>query len=123
MIHQFKLNDFYPGPFDMAHHWCPLSQPYAGVDALLGYLDSGWKVQGNIGLDEHWFGDSRHILVYRFILTNQTSCVTMHVVWNPVLRRLLTEYFQGRVFPKQQTISLTSHTSEQASMSVIEQPC
>jgi len=123
MTNQFELSDFYPNPFDLTRHWCPLSQPYAGVDALLRYLDRGWKIQGNIGFDEHWFGDSRRILVYRFILTKRNSSVTMRVVWNPVLERLLRRFFQGKVSPKKQISRLASRTEEQTSLPVIGQPC
>jgi hypothetical protein len=123
MANQFKLSDFYPNSFDQTCHWCPLSQPYAGVDALLRYLDGGWKVQGDIGFDEHWFGDSRRILVYRFILTKRNTCVTMHVVWNPVLERLLIRFFQGKVSPKKQISKLASRIEEQASLTAIRQPC
>ena len=123
MTNQFKLSDFYPSPFDPTCHWCPLSQPYAGVDALLRYLDRGWKVQADIGFDEHWFGESRRILVYRFILNRQDSCVTMHVVWNPVLERLLIQFFQWRVSPEKQFSRLASRTEEQASLPAIGQPC
>lgn len=123
MTNQFKLSDFYPSPFDLTCHWCPLSQPYAGVDALLRYLDRGWKVQGDIGFDEHWFGESRRILVYRFILNRHDRCVTMHVVWNPVFERLLIQFFQGRVSPKKQITWLASRPEAQASLSGIGQPC
>lgn len=123
MTNQFELNDFYPNPFDLTCHWCPLSQRYAGVDALLRYLDRGWKVQGDIGFDEHWFGDSRRILVYRFILTKRNSSVTMHVVWNPVLELLLIRFFRGEASPKKQISRLASRTEEQASLPAIEQPC
>ncbi len=123
MAHQFELSNFYPSPFDLTCHWCPLSQPYAGVDALLRYLDGGWKAQGDIAFDEHWFGDSRRILVYRFVLTKQNSSVTMQVLWNPVLERLLIEFFQGRISPKTQISKLASRTEDQTSMPALGQHC
>jgi hypothetical protein len=59
----------------------------------LGRLDNGWKIQGDIGVDEHWFGESRRTLVYHFELTRQNNSVTMHVVHNPALERLLTQHY------------------------------
>lgn len=97
MITRFR--EFYPHHIDVSRHWCPRSQPYAGVDALLGRLDNGWKIRGDIGFDEHWFGESRRILVYQFILTKQDNRVTMHVIHNPVLERLLTQYCDERSSP------------------------
>lgn len=97
MITRFR--EFYPNQIDVSRHWCPRSQPYAGVDALLARLDSGWKIQGDIGFDEHWFRASRRILVYKFRLTKQDNCVTMYVVHNPVLERLLTQSYAKRNSP------------------------
>lgn len=94
MITRFR--ELYPNYIDVSRHWCSRSQSYAGVDALLGRLDNGWKIRGDIGFDEHWFGESRRILVYHFELTRQDSRATMHVVHNPVLERLLTQYCEKR---------------------------
>jgi hypothetical protein len=92
MITRFR--EFYPNHIDVSRHWCPLSQRYAGVDALLGRLDNGWKIRGGIGLDEHWFGETRRTLVYHFVLTRQNHSVTMSVLHNPVLARLLTQHYE-----------------------------
>ena len=97
MIMRFR--EFYPNHIEVSRHWCPRSQPYAGVDALLGHLDNGWKIRGDIGFNEHWFGESRRITVYQFILTKQDNRVTMHVIHNPVLERLLTQYCEKRTSP------------------------
>ena len=97
MITRFR--ELYPNHIDVSRHWCSRSQPYAGVDALLGRLDNGWKIRGDIGFDEHWFGESRRILVYHFELTRQDSRVTMHVAHNPVLERLLTQHYEKSSSP------------------------
>jgi hypothetical protein len=97
MITRFR--ELYPNHIDVSRHWCRRSQRYAGVDALLGLLDNGWKIWGDISFDEHWFGESRHITVYHFILTKQDNRVTMHVVHNPVLERLLTQYCEKTISP------------------------
>jgi hypothetical protein len=97
MITRFR--EFYPNHIDVSRHWCPRSQRYAGVDALLGRLDNGWKIWGDIGFNEQWFGESRRITVYQFILTKQDNRVTMHVLHNPVLERLLMQHRGKRIGP------------------------
>jgi hypothetical protein len=87
-----RFREFYPRQIDVSHHWSPLSQCYAGVDTLLGRLDTGWKIQGDIDFDEHHFGESRHVIVYHFVLSRRDKRVTMHVLHNPVLERLLAHY-------------------------------
>ncbi|MBZ0292372.1 MAG: hypothetical protein K8L99_07365 [Anaerolineae bacterium] len=89
-----QFNDFYASHLDLTRHWCPLSQPYAGVDALLSFLNGGWTMEDAIACDEHWLGGNRRILVYYFVLTNQEDVVTMPVLCNPVLDRLLTQLCQ-----------------------------
>lgn len=86
-----QFNDLYSSHIDLSRHWCPLSQPYAGVDALLSFLNSGWTIVDDIGCDEHWFGGVRRILVYQFVLANEDRVITMPVLCNPVLDRLLTQ--------------------------------
>ncbi|MBZ0300848.1 MAG: hypothetical protein K8J31_13945 [Anaerolineae bacterium] len=90
-----QFNDFYAtSHINLTRHWCPLSQPYAGVDALLSFLNDGWMIEDDIGCDEHWLGGTRRILVYHFVLTNLDDVVTMPVLRNPVLDRLLTRLSQ-----------------------------
>ncbi len=103
-----RFSEFYPNHLNLSRHWCPLSQRYTGVDALLSRLDNGWKIWGDIDFDEYWFGESRHTLIYHFMLIKQDNRVTMHVLHNPVLDRLLTQ-------PWEKPIS--SRTSAQASRS------
>ena len=86
-----RFSNFYPSHTDLTRHWCPRSERYAGVDALLTYFDDGWETQGDNGFDEHWFGGSRRILVYRFMLTKQDQWVIMQVLHNPALDRLLKQ--------------------------------
>lgn len=88
------LNNSYLGYIDPPRHWCQQCQPYAGVDALLSFLDGGWTIVDEIGRDEHWLGGTRRILVYYFILANRDDVITMPVLCNPVLDRLLAELYQ-----------------------------
>lgn len=85
------FSDYYTSHVDLKRHWCPLSESYAGVDVLLSFIDAGWKIEGDIGFDEHWFGGARHILVYHFSLIKQDNCNKLQVLSNPVLDRFLED--------------------------------
>ena len=84
-----KINGIFVHTSDLTCHWCPQSQRYAGGDALLTYLNNGWEIQGNIYCEEYWHGGSRRILIYYFVLARQGECVTMRVLTNPLVDRLL----------------------------------
>ncbi len=83
-----RFNTFYT---DRPRHWCSQSERYAGGDALLTYLHDGWKIQGDIFYEEYWHGGARRILIYYFVLTLKDECVTMRVIGNPMIDRLLDE--------------------------------
>lgn len=92
---KLQFNDFYAtSHINLTRHWCPLSQPYTGVDALLSFLNDGWTIADDVVCDEHWLGGTRRILVYHFVVTNQDNVITMPVLRNPVLDRLLTQLCQ-----------------------------
>lgn len=89
MVRQMLFS--HPHSIDLSCHWCPRSQRYAGGDALLTYLHNGWDVHDEIYREEYWHGGSRRVLIYYFILVNNGACVTMRVLSNPVIERLLSE--------------------------------
>lgn len=113
-----RFRELYPNHVNISCHWCPLSQRYAGVDALLSHLDNGWKIWGDISFDEYCFGASRRTLVYHFVLTRQDNRVTMHVLHNPVLDRLLTQpgkqIFSSSSTVDQPSTDATDYPHEQA---------
>ena len=85
------LNRFYSFYTDRPCHWSPQSQRYAGGDALLTFLDEGWIIQGDIGYEEDWHGAARHTLLYTFTLVRRNQRVTMCVIGNPLVERVLSE--------------------------------
>jgi hypothetical protein len=119
MIMRFR--ELHPGHIDQFYHWCPRSQTFAGVDALLGHLEDGWEIQGDIGFDDYWFNESRRISVYHFMLTKQDKHVIMHVLYNPVLERLLTQHCEKTISPESTVdelgIDVANYPLEQASAS------
>ena len=88
VAHQSFINKYYTGAY---YHWCPLSQPYAGGDALLTYLGSGWEIHDDVYYEEYWHGGQRRVLIYDFVLVKGGQCVVMHVLTNPFIQRLLYE--------------------------------
>ena len=75
----------------ISRHWCPLSQRYAGGDALLNYLNRGWEVHDEVYYEEYWHGGARRVLIFYFVLANNGQCVTMRVLGNPFIERLMRE--------------------------------
>jgi hypothetical protein len=88
VTHQSFINTYYIGSYC---HWCPLSQPYAGGDALLSYLGSGWEVHDDVYYEEYWHGGKRRVLIYYFVLAYARQCIVMRVLANPFIERLLRE--------------------------------
>ncbi|MBZ0299551.1 MAG: hypothetical protein K8J31_07430 [Anaerolineae bacterium] len=83
---------------DLPRHWCPQSQRFAGGDALLTYLNDGWEIQDNIYYEEYWHGGARRVLIFYFVLARKNECVTMRVLGNPMVDRLLNQ-LRLRVIP------------------------
>jgi hypothetical protein len=86
----------------MSRHWCPQSQRYAGGDALLTYLYDGWEIRDEVYYEEYWQGGARRMFIYDFVLVNADQRVTMHVIDNPFVERLLRE-LPVRVLPRAAT--------------------
>lgn len=84
-----KMNEIFVHTSDLTRHWCPQSQRYAGGDALLTFLNNGWEIQDDIYYEEYWHGGARRVLIYYFVLARGAECVTMRVVSNPLVDRLL----------------------------------
>jgi hypothetical protein len=70
-------------------HWSPSSQTYAPVDVLLESMADDWSVNPMVGLEEYWYGGGRHVAVYYFELTKDGRAVSMPVLGNPIVRRLV----------------------------------
>lgn len=75
--------------FSFAKHWCPRSEKFSGVDALLTAMDRGWQVSEVVYLEEHWHAGSRRVAIYHFSLKRDSDNMTMPVIHNPALDRVL----------------------------------
>jgi hypothetical protein len=72
-------------------HWCPQSEKITTGDALLSAFDDGWQVHGVVFQQEHWHNGGRRVNLYHVKLQRKDQCVTMVVVQNPYISRLLTQ--------------------------------
>lgn len=74
---------------DDQRHWCPVSEKFASGDALLSALDQGWTVEGVVFREDHWAAGVRRVPIYHIKLVRGDDCVTMIIVQNPFVQRLV----------------------------------
>jgi hypothetical protein len=70
-------------------HWSPETDNFACGDALTGVLEDGWKPAHVVFREDCWRGGLRHVSVYHVRLARGDEKVTMHVVQNPGVDRIL----------------------------------
>lgn len=75
----------------IVRHWHPQSEKYAGGDCLLTALNDGWEVNEQVIGEEHWRAGTRRVMVYRFELSRDSDLLTMPVITNPFVERLIAE--------------------------------
>ncbi len=73
-------------------HWDPKSEKFTGVDSLLTAIQKGWKPQETVVKKEFYRGDSRPVSIYAVELHRNGEVVTMAVVGNPYLHKVLAQY-------------------------------
>jgi hypothetical protein len=71
------------------HHWCPYSEAYATVSQLLSAVNTGWQLHRTVTWQTIHFSSSRQSRVYAFKLRRNGQHMTMPVLENPALLRLL----------------------------------
>ncbi|MCL4251006.1 MAG: hypothetical protein KJ065_22845 [Anaerolineae bacterium] len=82
-------NNFHVSYPDVNRYWSPLCEPYAGGDALLTAMSTGWKVIGAAQEEEFWLGGLRLVVVLHFTLSKAGQTMKMRVLSNPFVRRLV----------------------------------
>ena len=73
-------------------HWSPESEPFTGVDSLLGALLTGWTIDNRIHRQEFWRGGSRPVTVFYCDLSRDGVSVTMPVISNPYMKYIVEFY-------------------------------
>lgn len=75
----------------LVRHWHAESEPFAGGDCLLTALNKGWEMGERVTADEHWHAGTRCVMVYHFELMRGGEKMTMPVITNPFVERLIAE--------------------------------
>ncbi len=77
------------------HHWCPRSEVYAATSQLLSAINIGWQVNQRVIWQAIAFAGNRQACLYYFELHRDGEFMTMPVLENPALLRLLfTQSFE-----------------------------
>lgn len=73
-----------------SQHWHPNSEAFAGCDHLLTALNRGWEIDACIEV-KHEYAAMRGVRVYHFKLVRRGETMTMPVVNNPYVERLILQ--------------------------------
>lgn len=76
---------------EVHRHWSPESEHFAGGDCLVTALNDGWGFNDDIYVEEFWHAGMRHVVVYHFELTRGTEAITMPVICNPYIDRVVSQ--------------------------------
>ncbi len=88
MLNQNSTN-FHAEYMDVTQHWSDKSAKYAGADCLLTMLYKGWQMKKKVRREELWFAGMRSIYVYYVELERDGEAMTMPVVHNPYMSRMI----------------------------------
>ena len=84
-----NLTDYHFAYQDLYRHWHAESERYTGGDALNTALDEGWSFNDVVGFQEIHHMGARGTVIYHFELTRDEETVTMPVIGNPYVDRLV----------------------------------
>lgn len=73
-------------------HWHGQSEKFAGGDSLATALFLGWKFNPIVLVDTYWHFGTRQVHVYHFELIRGGETVSMPVLGNPYVERLITQH-------------------------------
>ena len=94
--------------YDVGRHWSPMSEKYTSADALMTALDNGWRIQGVVFRQEHWYDGARRAAVYHVRLQRDAGEFTMIVIDGPYISRLL-EKLGVQVVQQNQRKQINTH--------------
>jgi hypothetical protein len=75
----------------IVRHWHAASEKYAGGDCLLTAINNGWNIIPPVLAEAHWRAGSRCVMVYHFTLERRGETMTMPVITNPFVERLIAD--------------------------------
>lgn len=72
-------------------HWGHTSEPYAGGDSLLTLVNEGWHIATTCYQEDYWHAGTRLVTIFHFQLVRGDETMTMPVLTNPYVRRIIRE--------------------------------
>lgn len=81
--------DFHVDYPDIVRHWSPLSEKYAGADCLITAVRNGWRVIGEVYVENFWHAGTRLTSIFHVKLVRGDETILMPVISNPYARRLI----------------------------------
>lgn len=86
-----NISNFHMQYLDVtSQHWHPGSERFAGGDHLLTAIEKGWEIS-ECALVTHWYAGMRAVKIYHFVLKRGDQQMTMPVIDNPYIQRLINE--------------------------------
>ena len=89
MMINHKTTNHHVDYLDVEQHWSPKSEKYAGGDGLVTALDRGWEISGDVRREEKQYAGLRTVTIYHVPLVRGDETMTMPVLHNPYVNRLL----------------------------------
>jgi hypothetical protein len=74
----------------LIRHFHAHSDLYTGGDALFTALDEGWTFGDSVTYEEHWIAGAQCVVVFLFELKRGGESMTMPVITNPFVQRMLS---------------------------------
>ena len=70
-------------------HWAQASQRYAPADVLFQYIRYGWQIDDAVFIETYYCLRSRSVNIYHFQLRREEERISVPVLANPAVRRLV----------------------------------
>lgn len=77
---------------DQDRHWCAISEPFTGCDALFAALQQGWTINGVVFCQQFPLTGRQTTQVYYFQLIARERIVRMPVVSSPHVERFIIQH-------------------------------
>lgn len=85
----FDASNFHVEYLDVVRHWSPISEKYAGGDALITLLHEGWLLNEIVFYEEFWHAGSRLVVIYHTTVVRDGEEMQVPVLSNPYVDRLM----------------------------------
>ncbi len=77
---------------DIYRHWHAPSEHFAGGDSLATLLLTGWTLKKAVFMDTYWLAGTRQVRVFHFEVSRDDTSVSIPVLGNPYIDRLINQF-------------------------------